>query len=336
MKKLRLLGKAMFVQSLLQSCFLLGSLLILWTHEAEATHIIARANLDGTQIESLVTVPSLTWGIALDANNGKIYWTELNDGIIRRANLNGSGVETLVTGNPFFPSAIALDTDAGKMYWTADTGDAKIQRANLDGTNIQDVVTTTSEIQRIGLALDNVNDKMYWTYGEIFLNQPPDKIQRSNLDGTLIEDLINTGRSPGGIALDVNGGQMYWTEVTGNGGAILRANLDGSGYEDLLTGLGDPFGIALDMNVGKMYWTNAGSGMIRRANLDGSGIEDLITNLDDQLIDPRAIALDLQGGKMYFTAWDTLITTIPLPPALWLFGSGLLGLIGIARRKKAA
>ncbi len=27
---------------------------------------------------------------------------------------------------------------------------------------------------------------------------------------------------------------------------------------------------------------------------------------------------------------------IPIPPALWLFGSGLLGLVGIARRKKVA
>ena len=27
---------------------------------------------------------------------------------------------------------------------------------------------------------------------------------------------------------------------------------------------------------------------------------------------------------------------IPVPPALWLFGSGLLGLVGMARRKKAA
>jgi hypothetical protein len=31
-----------------------------------------------------------------------------------------------------------------------------------------------------------------------------------------------------------------------------------------------------------------------------------------------------------------LTTPVPIPPALWLFGSGLLGLIGIARRKKAA
>jgi hypothetical protein len=29
-------------------------------------------------------------------------------------------------------------------------------------------------------------------------------------------------------------------------------------------------------------------------------------------------------------------TVVPIPPAVWLFGSGLLGLIGIARKKKAA
>lgn len=29
-------------------------------------------------------------------------------------------------------------------------------------------------------------------------------------------------------------------------------------------------------------------------------------------------------------------STIPIPPSVWLFGTGLLGLIGIARRKKAA
>ena len=31
-----------------------------------------------------------------------------------------------------------------------------------------------------------------------------------------------------------------------------------------------------------------------------------------------------------------LVRTVPIPPSVWLFGSGLLGLTGIARRKKAA
>lgn len=31
-----------------------------------------------------------------------------------------------------------------------------------------------------------------------------------------------------------------------------------------------------------------------------------------------------------------MLTTVPIPAAVWLFGSGLIGLVGMARRKKAA
>ena len=34
--------------------------------------------------------------------------------------------------------------------------------------------------------------------------------------------------------------------------------------------------------------------------------------------------------------WAVRAGDVPVPAAVWLFGSGLLGLIGIARRKKAA
>ena len=41
-------------------------------------------------------------------------------------------------GNPY---GIALDVASGKMYWTDSEAD-KIQRANLDGSNVEDLVTT--------------------------------------------------------------------------------------------------------------------------------------------------------------------------------------------------
>ena len=39
------------------------------------------------------------------------------------------------------------------------------------------------------------------------------------------------------------------------------------------------------------------------------------------------------GGS--FTSFDYTVNAVPVPAAVWLFGSGLLGLIGIARRRKA-
>ena len=90
------------------------------------------------------------------------------------------------------PGAEAANT----MYWT-DTNAGKIQRSNLDGSAVEDLITTGVEAP-IGIALDVTGGKMYWT------DPPADKIQRSNLDGSGVENLLTTERwgSPRGIALD--------------------------------------------------------------------------------------------------------------------------------------
>ena len=180
------------------------------------------------------------------------------------------------------------------MYWINDETD-NIQRANLDGSNIEDLFTHGQEVWHpSGIALDVLGGKMYWA------NNGVNKIQRANLDGSNIEDLSVTYQQVSGwmvaVALDVSRGKMYWTVS----GKIQRANLDGSNIEDLVTELENPGGIALDVSGGKMYWTIASdspTGKIQRANLDGSNVEDLVTGLRYS----RGIALDVSGGKMYWT-----------------------------------
>ncbi len=48
------------------------------------------------------------------------------------------------------PAGLALDLDGGKMYW-ADQATFKIQRADLDGSNVEDLVTTVSDAFSIAL-----------------------------------------------------------------------------------------------------------------------------------------------------------------------------------------
>ncbi|MCH7797809.1 MAG: right-handed parallel beta-helix repeat-containing protein [Planctomycetes bacterium] len=180
---------------------------------------------------------------------------------------------------------------AQKMYW-ADSTDDKIQRANLDGTSVENVITAGLTAASY-IAIDRAGGKIYWTDAGL------DKITRANLDGTGVLDLITTGLSnPRGIAIDRAGGKMYWADrITLK---IQRANLDGTSVEDLVaTGVGsDPRGIAVDSAGGKMYWTDQDLDKIQRANLDGTGVEDLVTTGLNNCLD---IALDVVGGKMYWT-----------------------------------
>ena len=248
---------------------------------------IQRANLDGSNIETLVTLEKGPFSFALDVDGGKIYWSDGKKGSdvtrIRRANLDGSDIETLVfsRGAPF---DLTLDMDGDKIYWVASRygGGYEIRRANLDGSNIETLITGLSWLPE--LALDTDRGKIYWIKYDI---------RRANLDGSNIETFIPEdeldvpNRS---FVLAEDEGKIYWVEgdylVEGDYCKIRRANLDGSNIETLITGLDVPnhsLALVLAEDEGKIYWRWRAAGgdniQLRRANLDGSNIETLITGL---------------------------------------------------------
>ena len=247
--------------------------------------------------------------ISYAQGRGKIYWTETawnwrsNIGKIRRANLNGTAAEDLVTGL-FGPVDIALDLQNRKMYWTDRTLD-KIQRSNLDGTNVEVIVKKdTLTISPNCIALDVNSNKIYWG------NWRREIIQRANLDGSDVEHLTIEERilpqnliidqliSAQNIKLDLKADKLYWTNVFG--GKIARANLDGSNAEDLVTKNKGVYGLALDIQAGQMYWSNAATGKIQRSNLNGWNVKDIVTGLRY----PHGIELDMRSRKIYWVNWD--------------------------------
>ena len=59
-------------------------------------------------------------------------------------------------------------------------------------------------------------------------------------------------------------------------------------------------------------------------------------NYTSPLGDFVSINLSFASGTDLLGHWDaTTFTVVPVPAAVWLFGSGLLGLVGVARRKSA-
>ena len=130
---------------------------------------------------------------------------------------------------------------------------------------------------------------MYW------INVKSGTLHR--LVGAEVENLVPSVRNATGLAMDVAGSKLYWTERTGDStGRIRRANLDGRNVRLVKNLTSVPHGIALDAANGKIYVTNAW-GKVQRLDVDGSNFQpNLITELER----PSGLALDVSGGKVYW------------------------------------
>lgn len=252
---------------------------------------VSSLRLGSAEPEVLVTgLSALPDGIAIDEEHGHIYWTNMggptvDDGSIQRVNLDGSEVTEIVApGGTFTPKQLQLDPAAGKLYWSDREG-MRIMRANLDGSDIETLVTTGSGAEAranaanwcVGIAIDPERRHLYWT------QKGPDNggtgtIKRAGLDipagessseRSDIEILFEDLPEPIDLALDLEQREIYWADRGDN--TISRAPMDAPSAEDreiLISGLAEAIGVALDLESGKLYFT-ALDGRLGEADLDG-------------------------------------------------------------------
>lgn len=108
-----------------------------WTNGQEH---IRRAGLNGKNIQTFAKSSGTLGSITVAGDH--LYWTEkvgTTDGEIRRSNLRTRQSQRLITLETSVPIGIAVDEAGKKLYWTDTHG--RIRRANLDGTDIEDVIT---------------------------------------------------------------------------------------------------------------------------------------------------------------------------------------------------
>ena len=181
---------------------------------------VMRANLDGTQLETLV-----------DTSEGEAR--------------PGRDATKWCVG-------ITVDPERGQFYWTQkgpdDAGLGRIFRASIDMPKGESAARRTDiEVlfdrlpEPIDLELDLENRALYWTDR----GDPPrgNTVNRASIDATgATPEIVITHLMEGiGIALDLHGERMFVTDL---GGSIYSARLDGSDKQTLLFAQGNLTGIA--------------------------------------------------------------------------------------------
>ena len=260
------------------------------------------------------------------STSGRLFFLDLSGGRVISVNPDGTDAKTIVNEGRKLPDGVVVDVPAGHVYWTnmgnPSANDGSIERADLDGGNITTIVPEGGTFTPKQLQLDKNNGKLYWSDREGM------RVMRSNLDGSKIETLIQAGHGEAdrrdarnwciGIALDVEGGKLYWSQKGNDNageGRIFRANLEipkGQGpanrkdIELLFDSLPEPIDLDLDLVNRMMYWTDRGDpprgNTVNRAQMDAAFPNRKEPQIVfTHLMEGIGLALDLKGGRMFLT-----------------------------------
>jgi hypothetical protein len=265
---------------------------------------IHSTNADGSDRKVIVTGCRVPDGIVVDVQAGHIYWTNMgvpnrNDGSIERADLDGQNRVIIIgEGKTFTPKQLHLEKKSGKLYW-CDREGMRVMRANLDGSNIENLVDTSKGDARpgtdltkwcVGITVDPDRGQIYWT------QKGPDdagkgRLFRTNIDipkgetaanRTDIELLFDGLPEPIDLELDLKKRFIYWTDRGDppRGNTVNRASMEADFSKHpppdiLLTHLMEGIGIALDFKGSRMFLTDL-AGTIYSAKLDGTEKKPLL------------------------------------------------------------
>ena len=141
--------------------------------------------------ETLATKSKPKPGSGPKGAGGRLFFLEVNAGLIHSMDTDGSDKKTIVAGCRL-PDGIVVDVEAGHIYWSnmgssVATNDGSIERADLDGKNRRIIVPEGVTFTPKQIHLEKEASKLYWCDREGM------RVMRSNLDGSLVETLIEDG-----------------------------------------------------------------------------------------------------------------------------------------------
>lgn len=189
--------------------------------------LIGSVKADGSDYQALFT-PRTPYD--LDVQGNKLYWTSQQTNQIYSIDMSQTDPgSTLLLGSGL-ASPFAIDATAGALYWSQVATSNRLMRSNLDGTNVQTLLT----------GIQSYDFEVVGSY--IYLSTTDGFIKRSNLDGG---DLVTLASGLGFLnGIDVTDDAIYVSVLEGvttlssgtqtlGAGRILGMALNGNGVSEI-------------------------------------------------------------------------------------------------------
>jgi hypothetical protein len=233
-----------------------------------------------------------------------VHWGQTPELIM--ADLDGQNAAPVPALSGFALSQVVVDSKNDKLYFS--DGSDKIQRSNLDGSNIEVLWTGKAQTWDVNLAnglligecntanvcqltsanqytqivqpasvawlkVDPMNRFVWWSdYGKGVSYH----IIRAGLDGSNPTPVVTDAQAALTLAVDPWGQKVYWPNALG----IHEAHLDGSNQKLFLSLPSSyTYSMAVDPIGDKLYFTDFNASEVRRVGLDGKGYEPLLKNV---------------------------------------------------------
>ncbi|KAK7915952.1 hypothetical protein WMY93_011713 [Mugilogobius chulae] len=241
-----------------------------------------------------------------DAEEHRIYWSDVRTQTIKRAFINGTGVETVVSAD--LPNAhglavdwvsrncLSIDFDMEQLYWIS-SGNSTINRCKLDGSGLEVIEGVKGKLVK-ATALAIMGDKLWWA------DQGTDQIGTCDKKDGGNWKVLRNSTSP------MMHMKIYNETVQKGVGSFLLYSvhegirgipLDPADKSDALVPVsGTSLAVGIDFHADNdtIYWVDMGLSTISRAKRDQTWREDVVTNGIGRV---EGIAVDWIAGNIYWT-----------------------------------
>jgi len=245
---------------------------------------------------------------------------------------------------PFTGTTISSTSDVGFGYgdpfvWREFPGvyDQSISKQYSDSEiSIKAEYDSSSQLSAVELGVNNASNSNLFSSAESYHS----RFFNAASTGSVTFEI---DYSLNGLAAVDNGGSL--NEFVNSGMSVFMEALDIAEY---ITVFNTEFAAnGGDIDAAEDAAEDAGAGLLAEAYIDGQelllynncAIGDCTSSINGQ--GTLSLTFNVEQGKDYLFAADleaslySDVSAVPVPAAVWLFGSALLGLTGVARRKKS-